>query len=230
MSTDLVTQNWRTKFGNALIERGASATVIDERIVEVEAYCRDSGESAERAFGPAVAYANSLDRSTLGAGSERRQWAFFVGGALCVGSFLVLAFTAMKPGSGGVLPPTFPWRWGAMLGGALAAAAWLLIPLLRARGLTTAVTTTVMVGGPVLGAILGWSLPQVIGHTATKPPVWVFLALFVAGVAIVTVSMWRAVSRDRRGGPVFGRGRLPVFFLAIVSLNFVGQTVSALLR
>ena len=52
--------SWRDAFVVELRIQGASGRAIADALVEVEAHCHESGQSAGEAFGPAVAYAKAL--------------------------------------------------------------------------------------------------------------------------------------------------------------------------
>ena len=56
-----VDATWRDAFVVELRIQGASGAAIADALLEVEAHCRESGQSALHAFGPAMQYAKALD-------------------------------------------------------------------------------------------------------------------------------------------------------------------------
>lgn len=56
-----IEKKWEQQFVLALRSREVSGTAVGAALAEVESHCADTGQTAQEAFGPPLAYAASLD-------------------------------------------------------------------------------------------------------------------------------------------------------------------------
>ncbi|MFN8097869.1 MAG: hypothetical protein U0Q21_06230 [Dermatophilaceae bacterium] len=194
----LVDRAWRDAFVGTMRLGGAGADMIGARLAEVEAHCRDSGESATEAFGPAEAYARSL-AATLGRPATSRSRVFGLGMAMFVLGYPVVALAGLtgdEPAG-----PRFPWRLGAVVGLALFAGTVVVLPTLRMRGLSGRAAAWILLPAIGFAVALSWAVPRTLFTTARVPTVLGFIALLLGAAGLLGTLSWRAIPRD----PVTGR-------------------------
>ena len=174
---------WRDAFVLELRLQGASGPAIADALVEVEAHCAESGQSAIDAFGPAVDYAKALelpDESRWTAPQLIRTW---VGLLLIVGGFSFAAWGGVALAQGEAADVTV----GALVSGVVTLTLMVLLFVFTdfvvrlavdhtwwaALALVAALAVTVLSGLPFDDIILG-STPALV-------PLITGVAMLVAG-------------------------------------------------
>jgi len=174
---------WRDAFVLELRLQGASGRAIADALVEVEAHCAESGQSAIDAFGPAVDYAKALelpDESRWTAPQLIRTW---VGLLLIVGGFSFAAWGGVALAQGEAADVTV----GALVSGVVTLTLMVLLFVFTdfvvrlavdhtwwaALALVAALAVTVLSGLPFDDIILG-STPALV-------PLITGVAMLVAG-------------------------------------------------
>ena len=159
-----VEARWRERFLTELGLQGASAPAISDALVEVETHCRESGRSAENAFGPAGDYARALelpDQARWSPAQLAATWAKVL--LLVVGVWAIFVGASPEPGG---------QRAQIDAGLVLSAALYLVLMALVARfarkvlrlfidhrvwttaGFTVVVTATSLIGVPFNDVVL----------------------------------------------------------------------------
>lgn len=195
-----VETGWRDDFVVELRLIGASGATIADALVEVEGHCRESGQSAIDAFGPAVEYARALDlpdESGWTRGQLVRTW---VGLLLLVGGFslTLLGGFAFFLEQGQRAEITLGW----LVGGGAGLVGMVLIGVFGKQimrlavehtvwtslGFTAAVVAVVAVGLPFENVHLG-SVPALI-------PLIVGIAALLGWVVLTLVLRWTGHTLD----------------------------------
>ncbi len=192
MTTSLIDRAWRDAFVGVMQLGGADADVIGARLAEIEAHCRDSGETAEEAFGPAEPYARSLS-AALGRTRSPRQLLFGLALAMfAVGYSVVAVGASLGDSSPG---PRFPWEAGPVLGLGVLGVVALVMPGLRVRGLSGRAAGRILAVALVLALALSFAWRHPLVTTPREPTMLGFIGVLVAGALLLGVISWRAAPR-----------------------------------
>lgn len=192
-----IAADWRDDFVIELRLQGASGASIAEALVEVEGHCRESGQSASEAFGPAVDYAKALDLPDESAWTRAQLVRTWVGILLLVGgvSLTLWGGLAFFLAQGQRAEVTLGWL---MSGGATIALMVLVFVLgerlmrfvlahavWSAVGFGTAIAAGVAVGIPFRNVLLA-RVPAVL-------PLGVGIVALLAWVTVIIV--WRRAGK-----------------------------------
>lgn len=186
---------WRDTLTTELRMRLVRGDVIGDALAEVDAYCADSGQTPDQAFGDPVAYAVAVSESLPGTAQvpATRWWegALQTAGTVLGVTFLFEGLDAVAhSGSGSTGSGTV--AWGSLLSAVLVVvvvvAVVALLPRLAARtpwllGLGVALGMTAAVLPPVLWTAQAFSVPA-----------W---ALLTGGV--LALAVWVPFLRPLRG-------------------------------
>ena len=186
--------DWREKFVLELRVEGVSGAAIGDALSEVDTHCRDSGDDAETAFGPAADYAKSLDLPSGSTWTRAELTGTWIRLILLVAGFWLALL--------GIIP-LIAGRNADVSGGLLASFAATLVLMVLVFVLGTRLMRAVvdrpllsLLGfGAAIAAIVAVGVPFRQVSIASLPPA----ALLAAGIGCLAARTAYAIS-DRRSG------------------------------